>query len=91
MPIRPPLKVSISPKAMSTEWCISPIGGQRKPHASNAHPKAHRLTAKNNCTFFMLAFVFFYSHGSHGLTRIIRTTNKISANQCNQWECKKCY
>ena len=59
MPIRLPLKVSISPKAMSTEWCISPIGGQRKPHASNAHPKMHRLTAKNNCTFFMLAFVFF--------------------------------
>ena len=59
MPIRLPLKVSISPKAMSTLWWISPIGGQRKPHASNAHPKAHRLTAKSNCTFFMIAFVFY--------------------------------
>ena len=66
MPIRLPLKVSISPKAMSTEWCISPIGGQRKPNASNAQPNTHRLTAKSNCTCFMIAFCCFYSHGSHG-------------------------
>ena len=85
MPMSEPLKASISPKAMSTEWCISPIGGQRKPHASNAHPKMHRLTAKNNCTFFMIAFVFFYSHGSHGFPRI---TKKISAYQFNLWKGK---
>ena len=53
MPIRLPLKVSISPKAMSTLWWISPIGGQRKPHASNAHPKAHIAVAMMSCKRFM--------------------------------------
>ena len=59
MPIRLPLKVRISPKAINSEWWISPIGGQKNPHASNTQPNTHRLTAKNNCTFFMIAFVFF--------------------------------
>ena len=53
MPIRLPLKVSISPKAMSTLWWISPIGGQRKPHASNAHPKAHIAVAMMSCKRFI--------------------------------------
>ena len=60
MPIKLPLKVSTSPKAMSTLWWISPIGGQKNPHASNTHPNTHRLTAKNNCTFFMIAFCFSF-------------------------------
>ena len=53
MPMREPVKVSISPKAMSTEWCISPIGGQRKPHASNAHPKVHIAVAMMSCKRFI--------------------------------------
>ena len=44
MPMSEPLKVSISPKAISTLWCISPVGTAINPHASNAHPKAHIAT-----------------------------------------------
>ena len=40
-----PLKVSISPKAINTEWWISPMGGVKSPAASNAHPKAHMAVA----------------------------------------------
>ena len=43
--MREPLKVSISPKAMRTEWWISPNGGQQKPAISNAHPKVHIAVA----------------------------------------------
>ena len=49
-----PLKVSISPKAMSTEWCISPNGGQQKPAMSRMPPKTHSPTDNINCTFFIL-------------------------------------
>ena len=49
MPIREPLKVSISPKAMSTLWWISASGGQRKPAMSNAQPKLHITTAVMSC------------------------------------------
>ena len=45
MPISEPLKVSISPKAMRSEWWISPTGGVKSPAASNAHPKAHMAVA----------------------------------------------
>ena len=45
MPIRLPAKVSISPKAMSTLWCISPMGGITNPATSNAPPKEHITTA----------------------------------------------
>ena len=44
-----PLKVSTSPKAMSTLWCISPNGGQQKPAMSNAHPNVHIATAVKSC------------------------------------------
>ena len=54
MPIRLPQKVRISPKAMSTEWCISPNGGQQKPAMSRTPPKTHSPTDNINCTFFML-------------------------------------
>ena len=53
MPIRLPLKVSISPKAISTLWCISPIGGEMKPAASNAQPKLHITVAMMSCKRFM--------------------------------------
>ena len=45
MPIRLPLKVSISPKAMSTEWWISASGGHIKPATSKRHPNAQSITA----------------------------------------------
>ena len=45
MPISEPLKVSISPKAMRSEWWISPTGGVMSPAVSNAHPKAHMAVA----------------------------------------------
>ena len=77
-----PAKVSISPKAMSTEWCISPVGTAMNPHASNAHPKAHIATESINCTFFIINM--YFSHGSHGSSRI--AMDKISAHPCYPWE-----
>ena len=41
MPIKLPLKVSISPNAINSEWWISPIGGVTNPATSNVHPKMH--------------------------------------------------
>ena len=52
MPMSDPAKVRISPKAMSTEWWISPNGCATKPHASNAHPKAHIAVAMMSCKRF---------------------------------------
>ena len=56
MPMREPEKVRISPKAISTLWCISPSGGQQKPAMSNTPPNTHRPTANINCTFFISVF-----------------------------------
>ena len=53
MPIRLPLKVSISPKAINTEWWISPTGGVKSPAASNAHPKAHMAVAMMSWSRFI--------------------------------------
>ena len=58
MPMSEPLKVRISPKAMRTEWWISPAGGQANPHASNAHPKAHIAVAMMSWSFFMVRMNF---------------------------------
>ena len=54
MPISDPENVSISPKAISTLWCISPSGGQQKPAMSNVPPNTHKPTANINCTFFII-------------------------------------
>ena len=54
MPIRLPLKVRISPEAMSTEWWISPRGYATNPHTSNAHPKVHIAVATMSWSFFMI-------------------------------------
>ena len=53
MPMSEPAKVSISPKAMSTLWCISPVGTATNPHASNAHPKAHIATDSMSWVFLI--------------------------------------
>ena len=41
MPMSEPENVNISPNAINSEWCISPIGGVTNPATSNVHPKAH--------------------------------------------------
>jgi hypothetical protein len=51
--MREPLKVSISPKAISSEWWISPTGGAMNPAASNAQPKLHITVAMMSCKRFM--------------------------------------
>ena len=48
MPIRLPLKVRISPKAMSTLWWISASGGAINPAVSMRHPKTHKITDNVN-------------------------------------------
>ena len=49
------------------------------------------VRTKSTHTQIVRAFFSCYSHGFHGFPRIIRLTKKIRANQCYQWECKKCY
>ena len=56
MPMRLPAKVSISPKAMSTLWWISPSGGQMNPASNNRPPNTHRLTDNINCAVFIDLF-----------------------------------
>ena len=68
MPIREPLKVSISPKAMRTEWCISPNGGQQKPAVSIVHPKMHNAIAVMSWKCFM--GLVLISHWLHWFSRI---------------------
>ena len=58
MPMSEPENVNISPNAINSEWCISPIGGVTNPAVSMRHPKTHKTTDNVNCTFFMIAFVF---------------------------------
>ena len=61
MPIREPAKVSISPKAINTLWCISASGGRMKPVTSSTHPKTHSVTDIINCKFFFIVFLFCIS------------------------------
>ena len=48
MPMSEPENVSISPKAIKMEWCISPVGGVTNPATSIAHPKVHNAKAVIN-------------------------------------------
>ena len=48
MPMSEPENVSISPKAINSEWCISPIGGVTNPAVSMRHPKTHKTTDNVN-------------------------------------------
>ena len=66
--MREPLKVSISPKAMSTLWWISASGGQRKPAIKNRTPNAHRTTDNISCNLFIILLVFFLTDS---LTRYV--------------------
>ncbi len=57
MPISEPAKVSISPKAMSTLWCISANGGQMKPAISSRTPKVHSTIANIRCKRCIMVFI----------------------------------
>ena len=73
-----PLKVSISPKAMRTLWCISANGGQTKPAVSIAHPKMHNATAVKSCTSFMVQELgSSYLHLSPNLCKDITTEGLV--------------
>ena len=56
MPMREPEKVRISPKAISTLWCISPIGGITNPAINSRTPNIHRTVDNISCTFFISVF-----------------------------------
>ena len=58
MPMREPLKVSISPKATSTLWCISARGGRTKPVNNSPHPNPHSIIATINWKFFFIVLSF---------------------------------
>ena len=53
MPIKLPENVKISPKAIKTEWWISPKGGQMKPAVSIMHPKVHSATEIASWSFLI--------------------------------------
>ena len=56
MPNMAPAKVMISPKATSTDECISPLGGTTNPAISRPAPIAIRATAHFNwVAFFFIA------------------------------------
>lgn len=65
MPIRLPEKVSISPKAMSTLWWISPTGGEQNPAMSIAHPKVQSAIEVASCIFLIL-----YEKGCVGFAEV---------------------
>ena len=53
-----PLKVSISPKAMSTLWWISATGGVMNPANNSIAPNPHRITDNISCNFFIILLSF---------------------------------
>ena len=53
-----PLNVSISPNAISTLWCISPIGGITNPAINSRTPNAHRTTDNISCNLFIILLGF---------------------------------
>ena len=77
MPIREPEKVSISPKAMRTEWWISANGGQRKPATSSPHPNPHSIIATINWKFFFMISLSFSPRGPHEMRDLARTRISI--------------
>ena len=79
MPIKLPLKVSISPKAMSTLWWISASGGQRKPAIKNRTPNAHRTTDNISCNLFIILLVFFSHRLPHEIRDLVRRAEALGA------------
>ena len=89
MPIRLPLKVSISPKAMRTEWWISPNGGQRKPAVSIMHPNPHSIIATINWKFFFMISLSFSPRGPHEMRDLVGRAEALSALTTTVGQCTK--
>ena len=76
--------MSISPKAMRTDWCISASGGAINPAVSMRHPKTHSVTDSINWIFFIV-FLFLFPRISRIFTDFISTF--ISDGLCRSREC----
>ena len=85
MPMSEPEKVKISPKAISTLWCISAKGGAIKPQASIMHPKMHNATDSMSWMFFFIVFLFLFPRISRIFTDFISTF--IYDGLCRSREC----
>ena len=59
MPNSEPTKVSISPKAISTELSIMPVGGTIKPAMSNPAPSTISTTAEMSCNLLSIRFKIY--------------------------------
>ena len=59
MPNSEPTNVRTSPKAISTELSITPVGGTQKPAMSKPTPTAVRTAADASCKIFSLFFFVF--------------------------------
>lgn len=59
MPNSEPTNVSISPKAISTELSITPVGGTMKPAVSSTEPKITNTTAHASCAPLVLPLLLF--------------------------------
>lgn len=59
MPNSEPTNVSISPKAISTELSITPVGGTMKPAVSSTEPKITNTTAHASCAPLALPLFLF--------------------------------
>ena len=59
MPNSEPTNVSISPKAISTELSITPVGGTMKPAVSSTEPKITNTTAHASCAPLALPLLLF--------------------------------
>ena len=89
MPMSEPLKVSISPKAMSTEWCTSPNGGQRKPANNSPHPNPHSIIATINWKFFFMISLSFSPRGPHEMRDLVGRAEALSALTTTVGQCTK--
>ena len=87
MPIKLPEKVSISPKAMRTEWWISANGGQRKPAVSSPHPHPHSIIATINWKFIFMISLSFSPQGPHEI--LVGRAEALSALTTTVGQCTK--
>ena len=89
MPMSEPLKVSISPNATKTEWCISANGGQRKPANNSRHPNPHSIIATINWKFFFMISLSFSPRGPHEMRDLVGRAEALSALTTTVGQCTK--
>ena len=89
MPIKLPEKVSISPNATKTEWCISANGGQRKPANNSPHPNPHSIIATINWKFFFMISLSFSPRGPHEMRDLVGRAEALSALTTTVGQCTK--